>query len=117
MLFRSVVPLVLVLRSLSATGYSTGETIDWFPCKENGSLPLTCGTLTVPLDYTNTTFNATLELQLVKVSAAKQPKRGSILFNPGGPGQGGRDFVAGSNAPALLVATGGSYDLIGFDTR
>ncbi|KAL9003299.1 MAG: hypothetical protein Q9188_003819 [Gyalolechia gomerana] len=117
MLFRSVLPFVLVLRSLSATGYSTGETIDWFPCKENGSLPLTCGTLTVPLDYTNTTFNATLELQLVKVSAAKQPKRGSILFNPGGPGQGGRDFVAGINAPALLVATGGAYDLIGFDTR
>ncbi|KAL8938442.1 MAG: hypothetical protein Q9216_003892 [Gyalolechia sp. 2 TL-2023] len=71
----------------------------------------------VPLDYTNTTSDATLELQLVKISATKQPKKGSILFNPGGPGQGGRDFVAGLYGPSLLVATGGVYDLIGFDTR
>lgn len=76
-----------------------------------------CGTLTVPLDYVGTTSNATLELQLVKVSAVKQPKKGSILFNPGGPGSPGRDLIAGAQAPSLLVATGGYHDLIGFDPR
>ncbi|CAL8580360.1 hypothetical protein XPA_006089 [Xanthoria parietina] len=76
-----------------------------------------CGTLTVPLDYVDTTSNATLELQLVKVSAVKQPKKGSILFNPGGPGSPGRDLIAGAQAPSLLVATGGHHDLIGFDPR
>jgi len=54
---------------------------------------------------------------LVKVSAAKQPKKGSILFNPGGPGESGRDWVAGPYGEAQLVATGGEYDLIGFDPR
>lgn len=95
----------------------THNTIKWFPCKQNGSLPLSCGTLTVPLDYSNHTSNKTLELELVKVSAVKQPKKGSILINPGGPGESGRDFVAGSYGEAQLIATGGMYDLIGFDTR
>ncbi len=82
---------------LLAISLCTGEavchitrSINWFPCTQNGTLPITCGTLTVPLDYVDTTSNATLELQLVKVSAVKQPKKGSILFNPGGPGSPGR---------------------------
>lgn len=53
----------------------------------------------------------------MKVNAAKNPKKGSILFNPGGPGESGRDYVAGAIGESLLVATGGVYDLIGFDTR
>lgn len=80
-------------------------------------MQVTCGTLNVPLDYTNPASNQTLQLQLVKVNAAKQPKKGSILFNPGGPGESGRDWIAGANGDALLIATGGEYDLIGFDTR
>ncbi|KAI4247913.1 MAG: hypothetical protein L6R42_009466, partial [Xanthoria sp. 1 TBL-2021] len=91
--------------------------VNWFPCTRNGTLPIMCGTLTVLLDYVNATSNAALELQLVKVSAVKQPKKGSILFNPGGPGSPGRDLIAGAEAPSLLVATGGYHDLIGFDPR
>lgn len=117
MFFKPFVPLIFVLHSMGAACQSTKKAINWYPCTQNGSLPLTCGTLTIPLDYTNTTSNATLELQLVKVKALKQPSRGSILFNPGGPGEGGRDWVAGAYAHAQLVATGGIYDLIGFDTR
>lgn len=91
--------------------------IHWFSCKENGSLPLICGTLNVPLDYSNQTSYETLQLDLVEVSAMNQPKKGSILFNPGGPGALGRRFIAGPIADVLLVFTGGEYDLIGFDTR
>lgn len=117
MFFTFFVSFFLALSSFTAANTSTKGAINWFPCKENGSLPITCGSLTVPLDYADTISKATLDLQLVKVSAAKQPKQGSILFNPGGPGQGGRDFVAGTTGPALLAATGGAFDLIGFDTR
>ena len=93
------------------------DTIKWVSCEQNGSLPLTCGTLTVPLDYSDPTSNETLDLALVRVSAVKQPKKGSILFNPGGPGISGRDWIVGPYAEDQLVATGGAYDLIGFDTR
>ena len=95
----------------------TANRIRWSPCPQNGTVPLTCGKLTVPLDYTDLGSNKTIDLDLVKVSAAKQPKKGSILFNPGGPGGGGRDFVVDTFADGLRIATGGSHDLIGFDTR
>ncbi|KAL8672746.1 MAG: hypothetical protein Q9168_002800 [Polycauliona sp. 1 TL-2023] len=93
------------------------QSIDWFPCSRGGTLPVQCANLTVLLDYVNATSNATLNLQLVKVSAVKRPKKGSILFNPGGPGAPGRAFVAGPPAASLLIATGGYHDLIGFDPR
>lgn len=71
----------------------------------------------VPLDYENASSNTSMRLEMVKISAGKQPKQGTILINPGGPGLSGREFLAGASGPALQVATGGVYDLIGFDPR
>ncbi|KAL8923933.1 MAG: hypothetical protein Q9208_004370 [Pyrenodesmia sp. 3 TL-2023] len=71
----------------------------------------------VPLDYANGSSNTSMRLRLVKINASKQPKQGTILLNPGGPGQSGREFLAGEYGAALQVATGGVYDLIGFDPR
>jgi hypothetical protein len=49
-----------------------------------------CGTLEVPLDYTNESSSETITLELVKWPAATQPApRGSILLNFGGPGADG----------------------------
>ena len=115
MFLRSLTPILLGMCSVSVACQSH-RSIKWFPCTQNGTLPLTCGTLSVPLDYTNNTSNVTLDLQLVKINAIK-PKKGSILINPGGLGEGGRDFIAGRNARSLQVVTGGVYDLIGFDPR
>lgn len=78
------------------------STIQWFACEQNATLPVTCGTLEVPLDYTDTNSNKTLQLQLVKVNATTQPSKGSILLNPGGPGESTRDFL-GVFAPELMV--------------
>ena len=113
-------PLFLVLYLcciVNALSERQGDAIQWVSCRQNGSVPVACGTLKVPLDYSDPSSKETLTLELVKLSAVKQPKKGSILFNPGGPGDSGRDLIVGSSADALLVATGGSYDLIGFDTR
>lgn len=73
----------------------------------------------MPLDYTDPSSNATMDLQIVKVNATKQPSRGSILFNPGGPGAPGRDFItdAAGSGSSLLLMTGGEYDLVSFDPR
>lgn len=110
-------PVFCIYTVVNARAYYVNNTIKWYSCQQNGTVPLTCGTLTVPLDYSDPTSNKTLDLALVRVDATKKPKKGSVLFNPGGPGAGGRDFVVGPNAKSLLIATGGSYDLIGFDPR
>ncbi|KAF5125758.1 Tripeptidyl aminopeptidase [Metarhizium anisopliae] len=70
--------------------------LKWSPCEiANATVPLECGTLTVPLDYTNKTANATLQLQLQRAPAKQKSKSTkSILLNFGGPGADGvEDFA------------------------
>jgi hypothetical protein len=76
----------------------------WGACNEtevDSTVPIECGNLSVPLDYTEPNSNATLNLELDRVPAAVQPSKGSILFNFGGPGATGRDNLA-LLAPLLL---------------
>lgn len=71
--------------------------LQWGPCnvnEVNGSLPMDCATLKVPLDYTVPSSDAMLDLQLARVPAAVQPAKGSIQFNFGGPGEPGRSGLA-----------------------
>ena len=53
-----------------------------------------CTTLKVPLDYTDCSNRETVQLDLIKYKATKEPYQGSILFNPGGPGVSGLTAVA-----------------------
>jgi hypothetical protein len=48
-----------------------------------------CARLQVPLDYTNESNGETIELDLIKVKATAKPFKGSVLYNPGGPGASG----------------------------
>lgn len=96
--------------------------IDWFPCNQTelttwgASLAADCGNLSVPLDYSNDTSTDKLTLQLLKVPAAIQPSKGSILFNFGGPGEPGRSGLASLDT-VLRNLTAGAYDLVTFDPR
>ncbi|KAH9883329.1 TAP-like protein-domain-containing protein [Xylariomycetidae sp. FL2044] len=90
--------------------------IEWGPCSFEGSLPIECGTLAVPLDYADASSNRTLDLSLVKAAAIHQPSKGSILFNFGGPGYEAIHSLA-ALAGALANMTGGQHDLIAFDPR
>ncbi|KAH8812325.1 TAP-like protein-domain-containing protein [Xylogone sp. PMI_703] len=92
------------------------QEIRWHTCQKNYTVPTSCGTVTVPLDYTDPDCSKTLDLSLVKITAPKQPSKGSILLNPGGPGEDTISFVTGTSEP-LLVGSGGSYDLIAFNVR
>ncbi|KAK0661588.1 hypothetical protein QBC41DRAFT_260991 [Cercophora samala] len=96
--------------------------INWGePC--NLDIPLAdnvdCGSLVVPLDYTDPTSNDTLTLSLLRskaVSAGATANKKSMLFNFGGPGYEARKSLA-AYAPTLHNMTGGEYDLVAFDPR
>lgn len=100
----------------TAAPVSANSSVHWFACKQNATWPVTCGTLAVPLDYTDLNSGKTLSLSLLKVNATKTPVKGSVLVNNGGPGEVSREFLAGY-AQQLLVATGGHFNIIAWDTR
>ncbi|GAB3587868.1 alpha/beta hydrolase [Calidifontibacter terrae] len=82
------------------------QKLAWKDC--NG---VTCAKLTVPVDYANP-GGATIQLAVSKY-AAKGTSRGSIVYNPGGPGASGYDYAADALTPGLAQ----SYDSVGFDPR
>ena len=91
MLFKNAFVHLSLLASVHASAIrldkerrATG--VQWGPCEVNGTLPVECGNITVPLDYTKPESTTTLVIGLLKVPATKEPKKGSILFNFGGPG-------------------------------
>ena len=76
----------------SSNDTKSPQAIEWGPCSDlglNESVPLSCGSLAVPLDYTDPDCKETLDLQILKVPALKQPSKGSVFFNVGGPGASG----------------------------
>jgi hypothetical protein len=66
--------------------------IHWGSCAHlgvNNTDYLFCGNLAVPLDYTHDSAAEMLDIQLMRIPAAKTPKRGSVFMNFGGPGGSG----------------------------
>ncbi|KAK9792926.1 putative TAP-like protein-domain-containing protein [Seiridium cardinale] len=96
---------------------STSGAINWGPCAFNSTVTVLCGSLEVPLDYTDSSSNETVSLDLVKVPAAATPSKGSILFNFGGPGEEAVQTLGVTYGAYLQNATGGYHDLIAFDPR
>jgi hypothetical protein len=99
-------PLLPLLASLSCVLARFEEsTIEWGPCSEElqnkDGVQLECATLPVPLDYTKTSDDK-LNLALAKISATREPHMGSIVVNPGGPGNSGRTHLA-QEAVTMLV--------------
>ncbi|KAK4163944.1 hypothetical protein QBC43DRAFT_238407 [Cladorrhinum sp. PSN259] len=96
--------------------------IKWIPCPEgefNSTLPVQCGALRVPLDYSQTNrtnLTETITLELVKIPALSTPSKGSIQLNFGGPGAPSRE-AAVALGPLLQQMSGGAYDLVTFDPR
>jgi len=100
----------------TGVGTSAGE-LDWGKCTDEKATDpsLDCATLTVPLDYSNPTGD-TIDLALVRVPASGK-RSGAVLFNPGGPGGSGFDYIA-QGGPTIVNALGlTDLDLIGFDPR
>jgi pimeloyl-ACP methyl ester carboxylesterase len=79
---------------------------------------VSCGRLTVPLNWdVPQEHNATMELSLIRLRHDHQTDRiGSLVINPGGPGQSGVDAAAflQRELPDEVL---NRFDLVGFDPR
>jgi pimeloyl-ACP methyl ester carboxylesterase len=74
-----------------------------------------CGTIQVPLDYSNPTATS-ISLAIVRKPATDQAHRiGSLLVNPGGPGGSGIDYARSPQVVSAAVAA--RFDIVGFDPR
>ncbi|KAK3196202.1 hypothetical protein K4F52_000582 [Lecanicillium sp. MT-2017a] len=119
MTLKHILPVLPLLGAATAFPRPRSDaTIDWQTCQDpviQTTLPADCANFTVPLDYT-TPGGETIELQLARINAPKQPAKGTILLNFGGPGQEARGNLA-VQAPTLLALSGGEYNLAAFDPR
>ncbi|MGB0113153.1 MAG: alpha/beta hydrolase [Ilumatobacteraceae bacterium] len=93
-------------------------TVDWASCDGPVGPLVTfeCGTITVPADYADPD-GAMLDIALVRAPTADPDERiGSLVFNPGGPGGSGIEFL---QSAALIVPAELSrrFDLVSFDPR
>ena len=79
-------------------------------------IALECATLPVPLDHDDPD-GPTIDIALARVPAGDPDERiGSLVFNPGGPGGSGIDFIS-SAAVAVPAEISERFDLVGFDPR
>jgi pimeloyl-ACP methyl ester carboxylesterase len=98
-----------------------GAPIDWQPCHFKSSdsdakIPAgsMCGRLGVPIDYSKPDAG-TAVIAVIKFPATGT-KIGSLIINPGGPGESGIS-AAVSMAESLAPQLRDQFDLVGFDPR
>jgi pimeloyl-ACP methyl ester carboxylesterase len=97
-----------------------GSPIQWGACKAASSdqnrLPAgaECGMLSVPVDYSKPDGDVA-QIAMIRFKATGQ-KVGSLVVNPGGPGESGVEAAA-SMVPTLPQSVRQRFDLVGFDPR
>ncbi|PIL25655.1 hypothetical protein GSI_11405 [Ganoderma sinense ZZ0214-1] len=113
-------PSLLLLSLLAFTHVSiftrASPPIHWGPCNSSSitNPAILCSFFEIPLDYYDPEAG-TGRLALAKLNAT-QERRGSVFFNPGGPGGSGLEALD-SNGETLLEVTGGFYDIVSWDPR
>ena len=129
LLVGSAASLLSLLPVTSALPYAASNSsepiLKWAPCNldfpkstsDKIAGPIDCATLDVPLDYTDSACEKTLTLQLIRQPATKEPFKGTIIFNPGGPGVSGVQEIAEKGHVYRDEVFNGQYNIVGFDTR
>ncbi|KAI1785869.1 alpha/beta-hydrolase [Ganoderma leucocontextum] len=88
--------------------------LKWVPCYDGQQ----CARLLLPLDYhSNGPSGATTAIALRMIPARSHANySGTVLVNPGGPGESGTDFM-GLLGQSISDTVGDSFDVLGFDPR
>ena len=97
-----------------------GSPIDWVKCQteepDESRIPAgaQCGMLSVPVDYDNPDGEVA-RIAMIRFKATGD-KIGSLIINPGGPGESGVEAAAGV-VNSLPESVRERFDLVGFDPR
>lgn len=97
-----------------------GTPIQWASCKpaatDQSRIPpgAECGMLSVPVDYGKPDGDVA-QIAMIRFKATGE-KIGSLIVNPGGPGESGVEAAA-SLVPTLPQSVRERFDLVGFDPR
>ncbi|HEU0192368.1 MAG TPA: alpha/beta hydrolase, partial [Mycobacterium sp.] len=97
-----------------------GQPVQWEKCRLSPDTTVKvpgdarCGSIAVPIDY-NRLDGGTAQLAMIRFPATRD-KIGSLLVNPGGPGESGIEAAVGlvSTIPSQVRER---FDLVGFDPR
>ncbi|KAM0245418.1 hypothetical protein ACHAQJ_010564 [Trichoderma viride] len=96
-----------------------GEHISWTPCGNASDHLLECSSIKVPMDQFSkeNSGNKTFDLSLIRIRG-NNTTNGSknILYNPGGPGASGVEFLY-SFGSELISVVGEDFNIISFDPR
>ncbi|MCX2183897.1 alpha/beta hydrolase [Streptomyces sp. SKN60] len=90
-----------------------GQKLAWHACGA-----YRCAELTVPMDYAHPADGKTFVLPVAKAGTASAGKRiGSLLYNPGGPGERGVQALKDGLADTLGRGVRERFDIVSFDPR
>lgn len=94
-----------------------GSSVGWTSCGNVTDHPLECATVHVPMDHFDAkrSGNKTFSIPMVRLIAKNATE--TILFNPGGPGGSGVEFIAEGGAEYFNTLIGEGFHLLGFDPR
>src|ERR1700748_1871951 len=100
-------------------GPKLGQAVEWTPCRVSNpkvKLPpgALCGKLAVPVDYDHAGGDVAV-LAMIRFPATGD-KVGSLVINPGGPGESGIEAALGV-VQSLPKKVREKFDLVGFDPR
>ncbi|KAI4161920.1 MAG: hypothetical protein LQ342_004486 [Letrouitia transgressa] len=124
MLLFLVVEAVLALSSFVAAlpdqPQTNAPSIEWSNCSASDPPGVQCGRVSVPLSYTHHGLG-TVELGMLRLSAPRSARLGTLFFNPGGPGTVASDYVLAAateeGSPNFGHSVLQRYDIIGLDPR
>ncbi len=97
-----------------------GSPVQWVPCaaapSDESRIPAgaECGMLSVPVDYAQPDGEVA-QMAMIRFKATGA-KIGSLVINPGGPGESGVQAAA-ALVPTLPASIRERFDLVGFDPR
>lgn len=102
------------------------QTLDWGDCEPYATTDddkstynnpdLKCARLTVPMDYSDPS-GSTITIGVLRKAATGADPKGSVLFNPGGPGASGMSIVATIAEYDADPTLNDPFNLVGFDPR
>ena len=95
----------------SSTDDLYAQKVSWKACGENE-----CATVRAPLDWDDDSLG-TIDLALERHVATGTDSKGSLLLNPGGPGQSGIAFLGSALAHIIGPDVLAAYDIVAFDPR